>query len=232
MEIILSTLLVSAEIFGIELIDKVDFIELVSRFAFNTLIIVIAVRWLYYPAAKRKDYLFTYILISIVIFLLCFLLENVKLQLGFALGLFAIFGIIRYRTNPIPIKEMTYLFLVIGLSVINALANKKVSYAELLFTNFAILLAAYLLEKVFLLKHESTKTVLYEKIDLIRSDRREELIADLEFRTGLKINRIEIGRINFLRDTVRIQVYYFESDQEAIFHTDDYSNSSDDDNNF
>lgn len=232
MEFILTAILLSAEIFGIQLIDTVDFFELIARFGFNTIIIVVAVRWLYYASAKRKDYLFTYILISVVIFLLCFLLENVKLQLGFALGLFAIFGIIRYRTNPIPIKEMTYLFLVIGLSVINALANKKVSYAELLFTNIAILATAYLLERVFLLKHESTKTVLYEKIDLIKNDRRAELLEDLEFRTGLKINRIEIGRINFLRDTVRIKVFYFESEQDSIFHDDDYASPDNGDDNF
>ena len=223
MEIFLTAILANAELFGIDLIDTNDFIELISRFTFSTLVIVVAVRYLYYPHARRKDYLFTYILISVVVFLLCFLLENVKLQLGFALGLFAIFGIIRYRTNPIPIKEMTYLFLVIGISVINALANKKVSYAELLFTNLSVLAVAFLLERVFLLKHESTKTVLYERIDLIKSDRRPELMKDLEERTGLKINRIEIGRINFLRDTVRIKVFYFESDQEAIFHDDDYS---------
>jgi hypothetical protein len=232
MEILLTAILASAEIFGIELIDKVDFYELVARFGFNTLVIVLAVRYLYYPATKRKDYLFTYILISVVIFLLCFLLENVKLQLGFALGLFAIFGIIRYRTNPIPIKEMTYLFLVIGISVINALANKKVSYAELMFTNLSVLAVAFLLERVFLLKHESTKTVLYERIDLIKNDRRAELMKDLEERTGLKINRIEVGRINFLRDTVRIKIFYFESDQEAIFHEDDYTIGENDDNTF
>ncbi len=222
MEVAFTGIFLAAKVFGIELVDKVDFFELIVRFAFNFLVVFVGVRWLYYPIAKRKDYLFTYILISAVVFLLCFLLENVKLQLGFALGLFAIFGIIRYRTDAIPIKEMTYLFLVIGISVINALANKKVSYAELIFTNLVLLFVAFLLEHVFLLKHESTKTVLYEKIDLIKKNRREELIQDLEERTGLKINRIEIGRINFLRDTVRIKVYYYETDQEAIFHEDDY----------
>jgi hypothetical protein len=226
---IITAMLPGAEIFGIELIDTVDFFELVIRFAFNLLIISLAVRFLYYPGTKRKDYLFTYVLISAVIFLLCFLLENVKLQLGFALGLFAIFGIIRYRTDAVPIKEMTYLFLVIGISVINALANKKISYTELLFTNFSILIVGYLLEHVFLLKHETTKSVLYEKIDLIRPNRRPELMADLEERTGLKINRIEIGRINFLRDTARIKIYYYEQDQEAVFHEDDYSSRTDDD---
>ena len=230
METIITAILADIEFFGIDLVDAEDFWELLIRFTFNLSVVLIGVRWLYYPLAKRKDYLFTYVLISSVVFLLCFLLENVKLQLGFALGLFAIFGIIRYRTDAIPIKEMTYLFLVIGISVINALANKKVSYAELVFTNFILLLVTFLLEHVFLLKHESTKTVLYEKIDLIKAGRREELIQDLEERTGLKINRIEIGRINFLRDTVRIKVYYFEHDQEAIFHEDDYGKSQSDDN--
>jgi hypothetical protein len=226
MENIFTAILARVEFFGIEIINLKDFTELVVRFAFNTFIILIAVRYLYYPTTKRKDYLFTYLLISVVIFLLCYLLENVKLQLGFALGLFAIFGIIRYRTDSIPIKEMTYLFLVIGLSVINALANKKVSYAELIFTNLSILAVAFLLEKVFLLKHESTKSILYEKIDLIKAERRDDLLKDLEERTGLKINRIEIGRIDFLKDTVRIKIHYYEDDS-AAFQEDDYSTRSD-----
>jgi uncharacterized membrane protein len=212
----------SAEIFGIEVINTTDFYELLARFSFNMLIITIAIRFLYYPGARRKDYLFTYILISAIIFLLCFLLDNVKLQIGFALGLFAIFGIIRYRTNPIPIKEMTYLFLVIGVSVVNALANKKVSYAELLFTNFSILAIAFILEKVNLVKHETTKSIEYDKIDLIKRENRAALIADLEERTGLKINRVEVGRINFLRDTARIKIFYFDLDKASVFHNDDY----------
>lgn len=217
----------SVEIFGIDLIDTEDFFELLIRFSFNAIIIFVIVRLLYYPMAKRKDYLFTYILISTIIFLLCFLLDNVKLEIGFALGLFAIFGIIRYRTNPIPIKEMTYLFLVIGVSVINALANKKVSYAELIFTNLIILVITYILEHIMLVRHESTKTIEYERIDLITKDKREELIKDLETRTGIKLNRVEIGRINFLRDTVRIKIYYFEDDAESVFHVDDYGVNSD-----
>jgi hypothetical protein len=173
-------------------------------------VIIVLVRLLYYPIAKRKDYLFTYILIGTVVFLLCFLLENVKLQLGLALGLFAIFGIIRYRTNPIAIKEMTYLFIVIGISVMNALANKKISYVELIFTNLAVIAVTYGLEKVWLLKHESRKTVIYEKIDLIKPENYDLLVKDLEKRTGLEINRIEIGRIDFMRDIARIRIYYFE----------------------
>ena len=111
--------------FNMELWDTEDFLKLVLRFTINTIFVVTLVRYVYYPVARRKDFLFTYILISLAVFLLCFMLENVKLELGFALGLFAIFGIIRYRTDPIPIKEMTYLFIVIGLSVMNALVNKS-----------------------------------------------------------------------------------------------------------
>ena len=218
------------ELFGIEVIDIADFLELILRFAFNLLVIVILIRVVYYPIAKRKDYLFTYILIGTVVFLLCFLLENVKLQLGLALGLFAIFGIIRYRTNPIAIKEMTYLFIVIGVSVMNALANKKISYTELLFTNFAVIAVTYGLEKVFLLKHESRKTIIYEKIDLIKPENYQRLLKDLEARTGLKINRIEVGRIDFIRDTARIRIYYFASSNlvNLTDEEDTYMDNNDD----
>lgn len=203
------------EFFGIELIDVEDFLELLVRFALNTSVIVILVRYLYYSATKRKDYLFTYFLISFIVFLLCFLLENVKLELGFALGLFAIFGIIRYRTRQIEIKEMTYLFLVIGVSVINALANKKVSYAELLFTNAALIAITFLLEKVYLLKHESRKVIDYDKIENIKPENYQALHADLEERTGLKINRIDVGKIDFLKDSARIHIHYFESHNDV-----------------
>ena len=176
------------EFLNIEFMKWEDFLDLILRSAFNRLIIVYLVRYLYYKKTRRKDYLFTYILISVVVFFMVFLLENVKLELGFALGLFAIFGIIRYRTQQIPIREMTYLFLVIGISVINALANAKVSYAELIFTNIALVTVTYLLEHVFLMRHESRKSINYERVDLIKLDKRRELILDLEERTGLKIN--------------------------------------------
>jgi hypothetical protein len=136
----------------------------------------------------------------------------VGVEIGFALGLFAIFGMLRYRTQQIPIREMTYLFLVIGVSVINSLANRRVSYAELLLTNAAIILVTYLLEKVFLLKTESKKLVFYEKIELIKPEMRAELIADLEERTGLTIHRVDIERIDYLRDAARIYIFYYEKD--------------------
>lgn len=197
-------------IFGIvRVIDFPEFLEFVLRFILNISVILVLVRWLYYTSSKRKDYLFTYILISTVVFLLCYLLESVTLQIGFALGLFAIFGIIRYRTNQIPIKEMTYLFLIIGISVINALANSKTSIAEVLFTNLIIVLITYSLEKLWLLKHETAKVIIYDKIDLVKQEKLEELLKDLQERTGIrKINRVDIGKIDFSKDICILTIYY------------------------
>jgi hypothetical protein len=217
---------------GLDIIHISSFNELLLRFVLNMFVVVIIVRTLYYPVARRKDYLFSFILISILVFLLCFLLESVKLQIGFAFGLFAIFGILRYRTNAIPIKEMTYLFILIGISVINALVNKKISWAELIFANLALVFLIFGLEKLWLLKHESSKNIIYEKVDMLLPEKREELKTDLEERTGLKINRIEIGRIDYLRDTARIIIYYFE-DNNRINMADErdnpYNGSGDDD---
>lgn len=200
------------EFLNIELMNWQDFWDLLMRAVFNLAVVLVIVRALYYRITPRKEYLFTYILISMVVYFMIMLLENVGVEIGFALGLFAIFGMLRYRTQQIPIREMTYLFLVIGVSVINSLANRRVSYAELLLTNAAIVLITYLLEKVFLMKTETKKLVFYEKIELIKPDRREEMIADLKERTGLPIHRVEIERIDYLRDSARIFVFYFEKD--------------------
>ena len=220
MNMILS--LIETKFFGIDLINVSSLLELFFRFAFNFMVTTVIIRYIYYPITRRKDYLFTYILLSTTIFLLIFMLDSVKMKIGFALGLFAIFGIIRYRTNPIPIKEMTYIFVVIGLSVMNAMASKKISYAEVVLVNVIIVTIIYMLEKVWLLKHESSKIVLLEKIELIKPERQPELIADLEDRTGIKISRIEIGKINFLKDTARVKIFYFDTDQVNHFEDEDY----------
>jgi hypothetical protein len=219
------------DIFNTPIIDVDSFLAFIFRFAFDLFVTLVIVRLIYYPKNKRKDYLFTYILIGISVFLLCILLESVDLQLGFALGLFAIFGIIRYRTNPMPIKEMTYLFLIIGVSVINALSGNNVSYAELFFSNLAIVGTSWLLERVFLLEHEATKTIVYERIELIKPENHALLIDDLEQRTGLKINRVEVGEINFLRDTAIVKIYYYEKKSTVSFSNDisAISNGDDDD---
>jgi len=218
------------KIAGIEIIDVPSFMEFVLRFILNTSVILILVRWLYYSTAKRKDYLFTYILIASVVFLLCFLLESVKLQIGFALGLFAIFGIIRYRTDSMPIKEMTYLFLVIGISVINALTSENTSLADLLFTNLVLVIITYGFEKVWLMKHESSKSIRYEKIELIKPENYDKLLEDLKERTGIKnINRVETGKIDFLRDTCNITIFYYTTDSKFKSTADRFSEGNDND---
>ena len=202
------------EFLGTPVYDAEDFWKLITKGIFNLFIILIIVRYIYYPVTKNKDYLFTYLLISLTVFLLCVLLDSVKLQLGFALGLFAIFGIIRYRTDPIPIKEMTYLFLVIGISVVNALANKKISHAELVFANLLLVFVTFGMERIWLLRHESRRNIIYEKIELIKPENKEELLADLKERTGLNIVRYEIRRIDFLKDIANIRIFYYEDDSK------------------
>lgn len=208
------------EIFGSPLFDAQDFYELVFRFLINFSVAFVIIRMIYYPISQRKDYLFTYIMFNVLIFFVSFLMSSVKLQLGFAFGLFAVFGILRYRTEALPIKEMTYLFIVITVAVINALANKKISIAEILFTNLFIIGLTYGLERVWLLRHESRKGIIYEKIEMIKPENHEALMADLKERTGLQITRFEIGRVDFLRDVANIRIFYYE-DQDSHSYEDD-----------
>jgi hypothetical protein len=191
-----------------------DVNTLLFRLVMNLIFLTVVIRYLYYPKTKRKDYLFTYYLIGMIIFFICFALKKLDIDTGMGLGLFAIFGIIRYRTNPVEIKEMTYLFLVIGLSVINSLASNKVSISEMLIINGSIIGVTAGLEYLWLLKHETRKTIIYERIDLIRPEYYKEMLADLEERTGLDINRFEIGKINFLRDVAQVMIYYYEDEQK------------------
>lgn len=214
---------------GVDIIDVPGFLEFVLRFSLNFVVILLLVRWLYYSTTKRKDYLFTYILISSIVFLLCFLLESVKLQIGFALGLFAIFGIIRYRTDSMPIREMTYLFLTIGVSVINALASTESSLVDLIFTNAVIVFITFGLEKVWLQKHESSRLIIYEKINLIKPENYEEMLKDLKERTGItNITRATVGKTNFLKDICEITIYYYEKNG-INSHGNNHKNNDDDD---
>lgn len=191
-----------------------DFYGLLIRLAINLLFLTILIRVLYYPKTRRKDYLFTYYLIGTITFFLCFGLMQMDIDTGMGLGLFAIFGIIRYRTDAIEIKEMTYLFMVIGISVINALASNDLSISEVSVINLVVVLLTFILENIWLIKHESRKTINYERIELIKPENYQLLKADLEERTGLSINRVEVGKIDFLNDTAIIRIFYFADDQE------------------
>jgi len=180
---------------------------LLIHLAINLAVTVGIVRFLYYPRSRRRDYFFTFILTSTTIFMLLYLLDTVKIQVGFALGLFAIFGIIRYRTDAVPAREMTYLFTIIGISVINALA-KNVGYAQMAIVNGIFVIITWMMENKRILKHVSTKRIIYEKIELIRPERYQELLEDLRQRTGLDITKVEVGAIDFLKDTALLSVYY------------------------
>jgi hypothetical protein len=190
-----------------------DFYTLIFRLAVNLIFLTIIIRFLYYPRTKRKDYLFTYYLIGTITFFLCFGLKKLDIDTGMGLGLFAIFGIIRYRTDAIEIKEMTYLFLIIGISVVNALASNQISISEVAVINLTVITLTFVLENLWLMKHETRKTINYERIDLITPEKYDEMKADLEKRTGLSINRVEIGKIDFLNDTALIRIYYFGDEQ-------------------
>jgi hypothetical protein len=186
-----------------------NFWTLAIRFGFNLIATFFVVVMLYARNSKRKEFYFSYFAISVAVFMLVFLLQDVTLELGFALGLFAIFGIIRYRTDAIPIKEMTYLFVIIAVSVINALSKDFLGYLELTLVNILLVGALWILEHILMLRQEDSLQVIYENIENIHEDRENELIADLEKRTGIKIRRYRIDKVDFLRDVARITIWFY-----------------------
>jgi hypothetical protein len=195
------------ELLDIPLFDD-DFYKMMFRFLLNLFFLTGIVKFIYYKHSRKREYLFTFYLIGIVVFFLCFTLKKYELDLGMALGLFAIFGIIRYRTHPLEVKEMTYLFVVIGVAVMNALSNKKMSYVEIIAANSIILLALYFLERYWSRTAILSKNVTYEIIENIRPENHDVLKADLEKRLGIEILSFEVGSVNFLRDVAKVTVYY------------------------
>ena len=188
-------------------LDGPSLIEMLLRFGFFMVVLWFIVHFMYYRKTHRRDYFFTLTLLSVSIFFLIFLLGSVKVKIGFALGLFAIFGVLRYRTETIPVREMSYMFGVISLSVINALAD-SLSFAELLVPNVAIALLIWLFETFVLRANLATKLILYDRIELITPERREELLEDLHKRTGLNIHKVTIGSIDMLKDSAVIKIEY------------------------
>ena len=185
-----------------------ELLNLIIRFGFNLSIAFIIIKLIYQRNhSNNLDFVFTYFMFNSLIFFFAFLLGNITINMGFAFGLFAVFAILRYRTDPIPIKEMTYLFIVITIGVINALSGAEVSYAALLFTNIALVVLTYVLETYWRNNTLILRTVEYEIIENIKPENHEKLRLDLEDRVGMPIIKFEIHRINFLRDTVRISIY-------------------------
>ena len=192
---------------GFRWFDAAGVTEMMIRFGFFLLVLFFIVYFLYYRKTHRRDYFFTLVLLSVSIFFLIYLLGSVKVKIGFALGLFAIFGVLRYRTETIPVREMSYMFGVISLSVINALAD-ALSFVELLIPNVAIALLIWFFEACVLRRNLASKLILYDRIELITPERREELLEDLKKRTGLNIYKVNVGAVDFLKDSAVIKIEY------------------------
>lgn len=198
-----------------QILDLADFLPMLWRFVFNTAAVWLITHFLYFPKSRRREYYFTFMLIGISVFFLINLLSGAKIKIEFALGLFAIFGIIRYRTESMPVREMTYLFMIIAMSVINGL-SANLGWVELLAVNLLFILMTFLFENIKVKGSMAVKLVQYDRIELIKPNRRAELLADLKERTGLDIVKIEIGGIDFLRDMSVIKIYYDSDEVSTI----------------
>ena len=200
-------------------------LELLIRFSINLIAVLILVRLIYYPRHRNKDFLFTFFLFNLLNFLICYLLSASTIKIGFAFGLFAIFSIMRYRTVVVPIKEMGYFFTCVALGLLNALApvhggmlgmpgdSGAMGYLPLAGINAFIVLLTLMLDR-FSLTHENMKEVVYERIDLIGPDRREEMLVDLRARTGLPIHKVEIRSLDFLKDVAIVHAYFYSKESE------------------
>ena len=198
---------------GLPIFDKPQFLRMLLLFGINLLVCWIITHFFYYRKSLRRDYYFTYMLFSTAIFLILYNLQNMKFEVGIALGLFGIFSMIRYRTEQLPIREMTYLFVLIAISIING-AGMATSYASFIAANILFIAIIWVLEAAGMSNHKSQKIITYEKIDLIRPERHEELLADLRQRTGLDIVKVQVGSIDFLKDIAFLKVTYISDDPE------------------
>lgn len=206
--------------------DMADFLPMIIRFVFNTAAVWVITHWLYFPKSRRREYYFTFMLMSISVFFLINLMGGSHIKIEFALGLFAIFGIMRYRTESMPVREMTYLFMIIALSVINGLAA-NLDWMQLLAVNLLFILLTFFFENIKVKGSMAVKMVQYDRIELIKPERHDELLADLKERTGLDIVKVEIGGIDFLRDMSVIKIYYHSDelcgvDNQMKLHQEDY----------
>lgn len=205
---------------GMTFFEPMQFVSLVIRFLINFVVVSIIARCFYYPRSHRRDYMFIFLIMAMSIFMLVSLMGGDTLKTGAALGLFAIFGIIRYRTEAVPIREMTYLFMLVAVSVVNAMGKAEyharsdywegVGLLTILFANLVFIFLAWLFESSKLVNNSCSKFILYDNVNLVAPDKRDELKTDLERRTGLKILSIEVGMIDYLKDSCLIRIYYDE----------------------
>lgn len=208
-----------------KLFDWESTLDLSLAYLVHLVILMILVFGIYYTTFRRKNFVFTFFLIGSIVFFLSYVMSKLDLNMGFALGLFAIFGIIRYRTDLIPTREMTYLFVIIGLSVLNGLTKNTLSFSEAAVLNILTIATVFIFEKVLNLRTESFKVIVYEKLDLLVAGKEEELIQDVRARTNIPVERIEVVKYNFTKNSVLLKVYYhskkFESNGDSSGMNDD-----------
>ncbi len=189
------------------------------RAIIDVVAILILVGLIYYPKHRNKDFIFTFVLFNVINFMICYLLGAAKIKMGFAFGLFAIFSIIKYRTIVVSIKDMGYFFVCVALGMLNSLANSSDGFVIIIICNLVILTLTYFLERLNFINNENVKEIIYDNVSLIKPDSRDELIADLNERTGLGIHKVEIVSINYLKDTVLLKAYYYSKESESNLPT-------------
>jgi hypothetical protein len=184
------------------------FFQYTLNFLLNFITAFVIVRFIYYPQRRSQKFVLTFLGFNTTIFILFNYMASIELSMGVGFGLFAIFSILRYRTDPMPSREMTYLFILIALPMINYVMLSEGAYPELVITTILICLILLFLEKGWGFHFLSSKSITYEKIDLIHTKNHKELIADLEERTGLEVRYVDVNKINFLNDTAEVKVYF------------------------
>ncbi len=187
-----------------------NFITFGFSFLLNSLVAFLIIRGIYYPVKRDKEYVLTFLTFNTLIFLIAHLLQGVNVTIGLGLSMFAIFRMLRYRTDPIPTREMTYLFVMIGLPFVNAILVTQGNYAGLLIADALVVAVLLLVEKGWGFQYVGHKTITYERIDLIKPENYQALLEDLRSRTGLDITRCEVGKLDFLRDVAEIKIDYME----------------------
>ncbi|HRG18520.1 MAG TPA: DUF4956 domain-containing protein [Flavobacterium lutivivi] len=203
-------------------LSLLDISDFGSRSLIDILAIIILVGFIYYPKYKNKDFIFTFVLFNIINFMICYLLGAAKIKIGFAFGLFAIFSIIRYRTIMVSIKDMGYFFVCVALGMLNSLASVTDGFVILISCNVIILIITYFLERLNFMNNENYKEIVYDNVQLIKPANREDLIKDLNERTGLDIHKVDVISINYLKDTVLLKAYYYAKESEnTILNTSD-----------
>ncbi len=196
------------ELFGFDsFLDWPDLAKLLLRLGLDLAVATIVIRLIYFRLYRGREYLFTYYLFNIITFSLCFLLRKVPAQLGFALAIFGVFGILRYRTEQIRIRDLTYLFIVIGVAIVNSVSNRSVSLAELLIVNGSIVVATAWLELVPR-NSEQARPMTYDRLDLLQPGKESDLNADIAHRTGTNVQHVTVQSVDMLRDSAEIVVYF------------------------